>query len=392
MPVLGTFSNLSKRGFGGFVPKYVTTNGVWVPTGAFDPDPFPAAYKPFMACALSGDGQRQLGLFGNYDYRYTLTGFPTSSPTNIFPSSNYGANFAAVSTDITASRWAVASMSYTGQYQCAGSGGLLFATSSDFGATFTARDLTAYGTPEGSNVLVRDAVIGNSGQRMLLIASNQNSSNQRLLTSQDFGATFATSYVPLGSATAALLYKAKIQNNGERMFVSGYLTTSGAFTSSHIWRSVNNGITWASIFETSTTYCVDCAVSDSGQYVTIITGEPLNYGNSATDVLSSVYVSSDYAFNFSLVHQTRNSQSVAMSGDGRVQVIGNQGLKSIGTTDDGLLMSTDYGQTWTRTSIFADFLNVAVSKDGNVRLAAGMVPWEQQASRLAQSFLYLNID
>jgi photosystem II stability/assembly factor-like uncharacterized protein len=261
---------------------------------------------------------------------------------------------------------------------------LLFATSSDFGATFTARDLTAYGTPEGSNVLVRDAIIGNSGQQMLLVASNQNTSNQRLLTSQDFGATFATSYVPLGSANQALLYKAKIQNNGERMFVSGYLTTGGgAFVSSHIWRSVNNGSSWASIFESSTTYCMDCAVSDSGQYVTIITDN---------GVVSNVYVSSNYAFDFSLVHQTQNSRSVAMSGDGRVQVIGNQGLRSIGTTDDGVLMSADYGQTWTRTSIFADFLNVAVSKDGNVRLAAGMIPWESRLSRLPQSYLYLNID
>lgn len=384
MPVLGTFSNLSKRGFGGFVPKYVTTNGVWVPTGAFDPDPFPAAYKPFMACALSGDGQRQLGLFGNYDYTYSTSGTIPSAPTNIFGSTNYGANFAAVSTGITASEWAVASMSYSGQYQCAGSGGLLFATSSDFGATFTARDLTAYGIPEGSNILVRDAVIGNSGQRMLLIISSQVGANHRLLTSQDFGETFTTSYVPLGSAAQARLSKVKIQNNGERMFVSGYLATGGgAFVSSHIWRSLNNGASWASIFESSTTYCMDCAVSDSGQYVTIITDN---------GVASNVYVSSNYAFDFSLVHQTQNSRSVAMSGDGRVQVIGNQGLRSIGTTDDGVLMSTDYGQTWTRTSIFADFLSVAVSKDGNVRLAAGMIPWESRLSRLPQSYLYLNID
>lgn len=188
------------------------------------------------------------------------------------------------------------------------------------------------------------AAMGDSGQHMLLAASNG-----YFYTSNDYGTTFT----PYTSAGYATWYNPYVSRNGTRQLVvasGGYLYVSN--TSGQYWD-------YLSALGTGNLYAA--AVSNNGTYITVV-----DYGD------RYVRVSSNGGGSFSMedpAYSTRNWVKVDMSISGQYQII-------VAEYDFSTQMytpiytSSDYGATWTaRSTENQSFKSACVSNPGDIMYA-----------------------
>lgn len=188
------------------------------------------------------------------------------------------------------------------------------------------------------------AAMGDSGQHMLLAASNG-----YFYTSNNYGATF-TPYTSAGYATWRNPY---ISPDGTRQLVvanGGYLYISS--TSGQYWN-------YLSALGTGNWYAA--AISNNGTYITVV-----EYGG------RYVRVSSNGGGSFSMVdpsYATRNWVKVAMSTTGQFQVIVAEYDFSTQVYTP-IYTSSDYGATWTaRSTENQSWKSVCMSNIGQVMYA-----------------------
>lgn len=350
MPVLGTFSNISKRGFGGFLPT--STNGVWVPASSFSPGD--SGVFDWVGCALTAEGARQFALPYN---RFT---------PQIYRSTDFGTTFTGFSVD--GQEWSRVACNYNGQYVLATRLNRVF-VSQNFGESYANR-----WAPGGADFKLKSVAVSSSGQFMM--ACN----GPYWLLSTNYGASFTQLSIPLFDPRAVA-----IAGDTDVLYAAGpYNYPTGA---GRIYRSTDGGASWAVIYEQASipTY-YDLAVSDDGVNITaIFEAETLVSSNSGADFVMRLALSNPGGGG--------NSHAIAMSGSGMRQLIGVSPF--LGYPDNpsysGVWMSADGGINWTFENLILRWIGqVGVSKDGRVQMVAGRtqsmgpLPWPA-------SMLYINV-
>lgn len=350
MPVANTFSNISKRGFGGFLPT--STNGVWVPASSFSPGAGTVGY--FTGCALTAEGARQ----------FALPAHSTISSSLIYRSTDFGTTFTGL--NVGGSEWSRVACNYNGQYVLATRFNNVF-VSQDFGESYTNR-----WAPGGADFNLKRVAVGYSGQVMMACHS------EYWLLSTNYGTSFTQLSIPLFSARAIA-----IAGNADILYAAGPYNS----VSSRIYRSTDGGGSWTMIYEQGTVPSFyDLAVSDDGVNITaIFEAETLVSSNSGTDFVFRLALSNPGGGG--------NSHAIAMSGSGLRQLIGVSPF--LGYPDNpsysGVWMSADGGLNWTFENLILRWIGqVGVSKDGRVQMVAGRtqsmgpLPWPA-------SMLYINV-
>jgi len=120
-----------------------------------------------------------------------------------------------------------------------------------------------------------------------------------------------------------------------------------------IYVSTDCGVTWV-LPSTGSHVCRQVAMSSDGKFQTAIS----NWD-------TSIWKSSDYGATWVLQTLAVSANSIAMSSDGRIQLIGS---------NSRLVLSVDYGITWVQKgygSVPAALVGVAMSSDGKVQTAVG---------------------
>jgi hypothetical protein len=352
MPVANTLSNISKRGFGGFLPT--STNGVWVPASSFSPSAGTVGY--FTGCALTAEGARQ----------FALPAHSTISSSLIYRSTDFGTTFAGLSLD--GQEWSRVACNYNGQYVLATRLNRVF-VSQDFGESYTNR-----WAPGGADFKLKSVAVSSSGQFMM--ACNE----PYWLLSTNYGSSFTQLSIPLFEPRAVAI----AGDTGVLYAAGPYDYPTGA---GRIYRSTDGGGSWSVIYaQASIPTYYDLAVSDDGVNITaIFEAETLVSSNSGADFVFRLALSNPGGGG--------NSHAIAMSGSGMRQLIGVSPF--LGYPDNpsysGIWMSADGGINWTFENLTLRWIGqVGVSKDGRVQMVAGRtqsmgpLPWPA-------SMLYINV-
>lgn len=309
MPVQNTFSALSKRGFGGFVPA--STNGEWIGVTPFLPL---GSGLNFDTCAISADGGR------NLVFQTSGTGYLSTD----FASTWNGIG-------ISQSSWRGSAMNYNGQYIIAG--GITLYVSNNFGASWASRGVSTFSW---------ETACSETGEYMLAVDVSTNTA----LLSSNYGASFSNVII------SGLFWRgAAISDIGEIQYLCGNSSTAGK-----VYKSTNFGSTWAEVFSIAGGTVDSIATSSDGTKVSV-TYNPTSGG----DV---VYTSSDSGLTFApraTIGAATQGTKIAISGSGAKQtaVAGY----------NGVWMSSDFGDNWTLALTGEEFTDIAISRDGRCQLA-----------------------
>ena len=204
----------------------------------------------------------------------------------IYTSSSYGQLNTWVTSSNTISTQ-YSAMSASGKYQVICNWNGLSNFSSDYGITFAPTELkTLYGLP--STITVNTVAISVTGQYITLCASSE--TNKYIFVSKDYG------------------------------------------------NSWSYGITLSPDFQ-----LIDCAMSASGQYQTVVTH-------------TTVFISTDYGVSWNNIGLSGNWRSVSVSTSGQIQV----------TTNGPIYISTNYGlaNTWYIINSAKNYTHVKMSSNG----------------------------
>jgi hypothetical protein len=215
--------------------------------------------------------------------------------------------------------WFGIAMSHDGVIQTAIAGGGHIYTSTDSGATWTARDSKRqwYGVAMSADGTKQTAV----------------ESGGKIYISSDSGVTWTSK-----ASNAAW--------TGVAMSSDGTKQTAVAF-SGHVYISADSGSTWTS--KDSSRDWTSVAMSDDGTRQTAVA----NGGH--------IYVSTDSGNTWTSKDSSRDWFPVAMSSDGMYQVA---------AVDSGQIYeSHDYGSTWTATAFKKAWVGLAMSADGMKQIA-----------------------
>ena len=299
----------------------------------------------------------------------------------IYTSSDYGLSWTARITDTTRS-WVGIAVSSNGQYQSACINGGYVYTSSDYGVTWTAR--TQYSKYWFS------IAMSSTGQYQITCDYNN---GEYIYTSSDYGVTWMprtqyTGYWWCVSVSATGQYQSAANYNagsGTYIYTSsdygvtwnqrtqfsrnwssislsstGQYQTAGDMGGNYIATSSDYGVTWTQRTQYSGAW-KSVAVSSTGQYQSAV----INSGGSG----AYIYTSSDYGATW--VQRTQYNlswYSIAVSATGQYQTAGHNG---------GLLyISSNFGVTWSPSSVDSRSLGIAYGKDAS---GAGM--WVATAGR-----------
>lgn len=337
MPLLNTFSNISKRGFGGFLP--LSTNGAWVAM-------FTDTAKNSYGVATSADGGR-------------ITAARTDG---VLISADFGNTYNIVS--IPNSSLKAAEISYNGQYQLLGNASNGFYKSSNFGSSWTQVN------PVSGQVYQMIGMADN-GEHQVVFSWDPISYFMRCFKSSNFGSTFSVTqtfddfnFKP--GADIELGLSIATTESGEYQICPG--RDKPLFSS-------NYGATWAKI----TTLPSDAvgnfngvAMSSNGQYQIVGLGVEFISGLGRPGPL---YLSSDFGATWNEITALgkRPWGKFAMSADGAVQI-------ATSNFTAGIFMSSDFGQNWeymlfpeigVPSPYLMSYWNPAISADGRCRYAFG---------------------
>jgi photosystem II stability/assembly factor-like uncharacterized protein len=128
-----------------------------------------------------------------------------------------------------------------------------------------------------------------------------------------------------------------------------------------IYRSEDYGLSWTDVTPTIPVpgFYYGVAISQTGQYQTaVITA---NSTTSGVVYKSSILISSDYGLTWSFQELGDNLTGNSMSYDGKYQIAEDYGF--------GLYRSSDYGLTWTFIKFDASWRSSAISADGKYQIA-----------------------
>lgn len=324
MPVLNTFSNLSKRGFGSLLA--LTPFGTWVP---MQPVADPLFFNAGRDIAVSDDGGR----------------FAVARNSNTVRMSS---DFGVTGFEVTVGSLQVQTigMSYNGQYLIAGSGnnaGLY--VSSDFGATWTLRQ----------SLLFPIVGVSPSGQYQTAFQTD-GANNFTLYRSTNYGASFTAGQ----TFSSASILKPTYYGQGQasiRMSADGQYQIAPGNTKPII--STNYGVTWqqCSGLPVDGAY-YGATMSDTGQYQTVCVDG------------GYIYVSQDFGVTWTQQGAQRGYIRASMSADGSKQTVNFQSGAS-----PKIVMSYDYGNTFeeiqpTDTGSLSDvFYIVGMARNGRYQYA-----------------------
>ena len=159
------------------------------------------------------------------------------------------------------------------------------------------------------------------------------------------------------------------RGSGQYMLaISSNLNSSGQFIKGYIYRSSNYGSSWTTI-TSAYDYWTNVKNSDNGQYVI------------ATTEISYNYISSDYGVTFSPITSLGQTGggSIALSSTGQYQMLITNGVNGY---TFGVYNSSDYGSTWTKLSFpIPNLKNIngcAIDSSGSTYLISGSVIYSDQ--------------
>jgi hypothetical protein len=182
--------------------------------------------------------------------------------------------------------------------------------------------------------------------------------NNVLYYSTDYGVTWTIE--PIFSGTASCMAMSHDAQYQVVMSNSIYVSNDRGET----WTERAGDPDWPPIFAS---YGGRCAMSGNGQYITIVGTQ-------------GVWVSNDYGTTWHKTYTETSWAAVDMNEAGTYQLIGRSGA-----TNKLVLESTDYGETWQSTGLsMRQCRSVAVSDDGNIRVAIGTV------ATVSPSYIYIN--
>lgn len=204
-------------------------------------------------------------------------------------------------------------------------------TSSDYGSNWTQR--------EGPHNF-RGVSMSASGQYQTSAADNSN-----IWWSDDYGSNWT-----VVNTAAPSLWDTAVSGNGQyQLAVSVY---------QYVYFSSNYGQTWVQKITDTNRNWYGCAISDTGDYMTVASGDG-----------GDIWTSTDYGATFT--QQTFSNSffgAVTMTGDGKYQMTCRNN-----PTSGELLLSVNYGSNWTSlgsiTNSAFNIYDISLSKDGKYALA-----------------------
>ena len=328
MPLVNTFSSISKRGFGGFVSN--SSNGEWVTLGPAHPTP--NLFSVPGPIAISEDG----GRFSKAEQRSLPNGL-------VVLTDNFGVTSSSVYTGISVEHTGIA-MSYNGQYQLISRESTSFAKSINFGASWSAVNVDA------SSITCSCAVSYN-GEFQAVLAFD--GSTARIYRSANFGSTWAVAQT-FTNPTFRPGFNSKLA-----MSADGQIQICGA-SFNRPFVSTNYGVTWVELSSFPVEGAINvCAISSDATRMVFA------HNN------GYIYVSEDSGTNWAQRGDSRLYWGAAMSGDGlKISVIDSAtsqvAMSSDGGTSFSYVTPTDLGPTVT----FAKN-GIGISRDGRVQVLIG---------------------
>jgi hypothetical protein len=230
-------------------------------------------------------------------------------------------------------------------------GGNLY-KSVDQGVSFSALSISGYFTK------VATSGGSNNGKYIAAIKDNDPGGfpNYNLYQSNDYGATWYTSLFFGGQVISCCA----VSDDGVYWFAVAY--ESYPSNKSYLYRSTDSGVTWSYIGVISARI-QDCAMSNTGKYITITATEP--NGDYYDSFIGN---SSDFGVSFTGAAFTLLGQgkwySISMSGQGRFRTV-----LRLNSSVGKLFYSSDYGVNWTEKLSIADFYPTSCSMDDSGRVA-----------------------
>jgi len=243
----------------------------------------------------------------------------------------------------TTAQYFTSAMSSNGRVHIAlVTGGSIY-VSTDFGKTWSERNVDA--GPQNY-----------TGAAMSVDGKNQTvvTTGGLIYTSEDYGQTWNSRH------TIGNYYSVSMTSDGAIQVV---VETGGS-----VYSSYDFGATWAVVSEPNTQNSVtdnfyfDIAISSNACFQTIV-----SYGDIDNNPVGYLYVSKDYGQNWELKRTdlTVPYMSVAMSSDGKYQTAATFGAN--------LVVSVDYGTTWQEIILGGGpkyFASVAMCSTGKIQIAA----------------------
>jgi hypothetical protein len=239
-----------------------------------------------------------------------------------FFSSDFGASFNPIVSNVGAYGWLGAAMSATGQYIVLCTNGYVY-VSSNYGASFTA--ITAIGAAYWTSVS-----ISASGQYIWAVVNNGSA-----FTSGNYGSTWSSaSGVPTVSQVA-------VSGSGQYVtLVSNY--------GNNAWISNNFGVSWTNV-STGGVNCNGVSMSSTGRYQLV-------------GANNGIWLSTNFGVSFTRLSAVVNNigYGTAMSATGRYMIVG--------TENAGWWYSSNFGANWSVYNIGVQGFATAMSADGKYML------------------------
>ena len=309
------FLNNDGTGRQGYSTSVKYANGIWLAGGQGSPL-YLSNFGTSWNAKLTNSGWQAFAMSASGKYQIALT---YSRPP--FFSSDFGANFDLINSNVGAFGWLGAAMSATGQYIVLCSFGYVY-VSSNFGASFNA--IFAIGFAYWSSV-----AISASGRYIWAVVNNGTS-----FTSGDFGNRWSSaSGIPSVSSVAV---------SG-----SGQYVTLVSNAGNNVWVSNNFGVSWTFI-SIGGFNCQGVAMSSTGRY------QIANANN-------GIWLSSNFGVSFTRLNVVFNiGYGTSISATGRYMLVG--------TESAGWWYSSNFGANWSVFNIGVQGFATAMSADGKYML------------------------
>jgi len=230
--------------------------------------------------------------------------------------------------------------------------------SNDYGNTWTQKTLPNLIVPSDF-AIVASAAISSTGQYQVVSSSTDNNTGT-LITyySNDYGNTWVESDITLPDNNGYILfYSIKMTSDGQTVLIG---ITSVNNQISYLYKSIDNGQTYNSIYNNSSLFILDIANSSDTKYITIAGQDFSNQG--------VVYTSNNYGSSFTLQTLPPSNAYLhnVMSSNGKYQIVS-------GFNSNNIYYSDDYGNTWKVNSGLPFLLwnGLTMTGDGSITLALG---------------------
>lgn len=214
-----------------------------------------------------------------------------------------------------------------------------------------------------SGYLTKIATSGgsNNGKYVAAILDNNpgGTPNYSLYKSYDYGNTWSSNF----SSNGEVMICSAVSDDGVYWFV---ITYSSGSNLSYLYKSTDSGVSWQYI-DFLSGQAQNCAMSNTGQYITIAMNYPNGGYYSAYVATSSNYGSTWAGYAFADISSGRTYTDVAISGHGRFRTLTSN--EPVGAQ---LFYSSDYGVNWNPQVYLANYYSTscAVDDSGRVGLAS----------------------